>query len=290
MLTKDEESAWQKASASLDATAKIYGYRVDSVHTDLFKFLGGLNRNKKELNLKDENEDEVQEEVVEEVKKKEKVRKGVITLETNLKRINLSKYDIDSDVDPLFSWMTSKFNESTAKGLLLNTIPLDDKINYILESKNREEKAKSKSDSKNKEKEKEKDKDKETDINTEKKKDDDDDDVSMKDENSDEASETKKIKDALNLANNLQKKDDSDSDEESSSKIIPVTCSQDFEKVRESIKKVLKNFIKDNTIDDFIHLQICPELNAFRESRKLNTEETNLSFINTFKEVINQAD
>ena len=47
MLIKNEESAWQKASASLDATAKIYGYRVDSVHSETFKFLGGLNRNKK---------------------------------------------------------------------------------------------------------------------------------------------------------------------------------------------------------------------------------------------------
>ena len=283
MLTKDEESAWQKASASLDATAKIYGYRVDSVHTETFKFLGGLNRNKKELNLKeDNNEEEVQEEVVEEIKKKEKVRRGVNTLETNIKKLDMSKYDIGSDVDPLFSVMTSKFNESTAKGLLLNTIPLDDKINYILESKKSEEKVKSKLDSKNKEKEKEK-----TEANTEKKKDDDDSE-SLKDL-SDEASETKKIKDALNLANNLQKKDESDSEDEQS-RIIPVICAQDFEKVKESIKKVLKSFIKDNSIDDFIHLQICPELNVFRESRKLNTEETNLSFLNTFKEEINQAD
>ena len=50
MLGRNEESAWQRASASLDATAKIYGYRVDSVHTETFKFLGGLNRNKKDLN------------------------------------------------------------------------------------------------------------------------------------------------------------------------------------------------------------------------------------------------
>ena len=69
MLVKNEESAWQKASASLDATAKIYGYRVDSVHSETFKFLGGLNRNKKELNLKEDNNEENQEEV-EEIKKK----------------------------------------------------------------------------------------------------------------------------------------------------------------------------------------------------------------------------
>ena len=72
MLIKNEESAWQKASASLDANAKIYGYRVDSVHTETFKFLGGLNRNKKELNLKEDNEEEVQEEIIEDNTKKKK--------------------------------------------------------------------------------------------------------------------------------------------------------------------------------------------------------------------------
>ena len=40
-----EDSSWQKASASLDASAKIYGFRVDAVHSDTFKFLNGLNRN-----------------------------------------------------------------------------------------------------------------------------------------------------------------------------------------------------------------------------------------------------
>ena len=134
MLVKNEESAWQKASASLDATAKIYGYRVDSVHSETFKFLGGLNRNKKELNLKEDNNEENQEEV-EEIKKEDKIKKGINTLETNIKKLNLSKYDIDSEVDPLFSVMTSKFNESSARGLLLNTIPLDENMNYILESK-----------------------------------------------------------------------------------------------------------------------------------------------------------
>ena len=138
MLVKNEESTWQKVSTSLDATDKIYGFRVDSVHSETFKYLGGLNRNKKELNLKDDNNEEVQEVGGEETKKKEKVRRGVNTLETNINKLNLSKYDIDSEVDPLFSYMTSKFNESSAKGLLLNTILLDDNMNYILESKKEE--------------------------------------------------------------------------------------------------------------------------------------------------------
>ena len=281
MLIKNEESAWQRASASLDATAKIYGYRVDSVHTETFKFLGGLNRNKKELNLKEDNEEEVQEEIIEDnTKKKEKVRRGVNTLETNNKKLNLSKYDIDCDVDPLFSVMTSKFNESTAKGLLLNTIPLDENINYILESKNDDDKPSSKSKSKHRSSEEKNDKKKDDNKSSN------NDTESEKDDTSEDVSDTRKIKEALNLANNLQKKDE----DKDLIKNAQISCANDFENVKESIKKVLKSFIKDNSIDDFVHLQICPELSVFRESRKLNTEETNVSFINTFKEEINQAD
>ena len=203
MLVKNEESAWQKASASLDATAKIYGFRVDSVHSETFKFLGGLNRNKKELNLKDDNNEEVQE-GGEETKKKEKVRRGVNTLETNISKLNLSKYDIDSEVDPLFSYMTSKFNESSAKGLLLNTIPLDDNMNYILESK-KEENDFPYSNDKSDEKDNKKDEIKTNDSE------------SLSNELSD-ASGSKKIKEALTLAKDLQKKD------EDKSKKVQVTC------------------------------------------------------------------
>ena len=96
MLGRNEESAWQRASASLDATAKIYGYRVDSVHTETFKFLGGLNRNKKDLNAKEENDELGQDNDIS--KKKEKVKRGVNTLETNIRKLNLDKYDIKNDI------------------------------------------------------------------------------------------------------------------------------------------------------------------------------------------------
>ena len=80
MLNKNEESAWQKASASLDVSAKVYGYRVDSVHSETFKFLGGLNRNKKEEEVKEGDQEEEKEN--EEVKKEIKIRRGQNTLET----------------------------------------------------------------------------------------------------------------------------------------------------------------------------------------------------------------
>ena len=150
ILNKNEESAWQRASASLDVSAKVYGYRVDSVHSETYKFLGGLNRNKKGEEQK-ENEEEKENE--DEKKNNAKIRRGVNTLETNLNKLNLTKYDLDTEVDPLFSIMTSKFNESNANGLLLNTIPLDERMNYILESKKVEDKNKNIKSDENKEKE-----------------------------------------------------------------------------------------------------------------------------------------
>ena len=275
MLVKNEESAWQKASASLDATAKIYGYRVDSVHSETFKFLGGLNRNKKELNLKEDNNEENQEEV-EEIKKKDKIKKGINTLETNIKKLNLSKYDIDSEVDPLFSVMTSKFNESSARGLLLNTIPLDENINYILESK----KVETENPLFEKYNDNKEDDDKSRSNN---------DTDSLSNELSDDNG-SRKLKEALTLEKNLKKKEDNADENDNESRVIPITCAPDFELTRDGIKKVLKNFIKDNNIDEFIRLQICPELTIFRESRKLNTEDANLTFINTFKDEIEHAD
>ena len=149
ILNKNEEAAWQKASASLDVSAKVYGYRVDSVHSETFQFLGGLNRNKKGENQNKENVEEEKES--EEEKKNVKVRRGQNTLETNLNKLNLTKYDLDTEVDPLFSIMTSKFNEINANGLLLNTIPLDERLNYILESKKVDDKNKKSNDDKNKE-------------------------------------------------------------------------------------------------------------------------------------------
>ncbi len=41
---KHNESSWLRASASLDASAKIFGFRVDQVHQETYKVLSGLHR------------------------------------------------------------------------------------------------------------------------------------------------------------------------------------------------------------------------------------------------------
>ncbi len=57
------------------------------------------------------------------------------TLEKDVRKLNLTKYDLEFDVDPLFKTMTVKFGESGAKGLLLNSLILDSDLDLLLESK-----------------------------------------------------------------------------------------------------------------------------------------------------------
>ena len=269
ILNKNEESAWQRASASLDVSAKVYGYRVDSVHSETYKFLGGLNRNKKGEEQK-ENEEEKENE--DEKKNNAKIRRGVNTLETNLNKLNLTKYDLDTEVDPLFSIMTSKFNESNANGLLLNTIPLDERMNYILESKKVEDKNKNIKSDENKEKEdiKEENKDKEVNI-----------------EDSHENLRNKKSKKDPFLLALEENQDLSDNPELAK----PIICSETMDKIPEDIKTVLNNFKSENPVDKFIKESICPELTIFKRSRELTEGENNPEiFLKYFKEEINHAE
>jgi hypothetical protein len=54
--------------------------------------------------------------------------------------LDLIKYDLEFDVDPLFKNMTARFNETGARGLILNNIPIDLNLDLLLESKEKEEK------------------------------------------------------------------------------------------------------------------------------------------------------
>ena len=273
MLNKNEESAWQKASASLDVSAKVYGFRVDSVHSETFRFLGGLNRNNKDGQEKEDQAEEEKEN--EENKKENKVRRGQNTLETNINKLNLTKYDLDTEVDPLFSMMTSKFNESTAEGLLLNTIPLDDRLNYILESKERKTEQNLNINNNNFKTEKKKGKEKRSESSEIK----DMDLISENDSSNDKLGIKKR--EALALADNLREEDISNK----------VCCSENMNQIPDEIKNVLKDFSNENHIDDFVQLKICPDLSIFRQSRELNPfNENNDLFLKYFKDEINHAE
>ena len=280
LLSKNEESSWQKASASLDVSAKVYGYRVDSVHSDTFRFLGGLNRNKKDDNQKEE---EIPDDQSQDNKKKAKINRGQNTLEQNINKLNLTKYDLENEVDPLFSAMTSKFNESNASGLLLNTIPMDTNLNYILESKKVDE---------NNQKENNNNNDiieNNINLNNDSLKSD-----SIKD--LDSSSENKlgfnKEKEVKNLAKNLKNKFNQDEISDDLFPQIPIKCSNNIDSLPDEIQNLLKDFKQNNSVDDFVQLKICPGLDIFRKSRDIfpNAKEINSEFVKAFKDEINNAD
>ena len=63
-----------------------------------------------------------EEEEEEALRKLKKETDGENTLEKNLNNLNVNKYDVEFDLDPLFHKTSAKFDEGGSKGLLLNNI------------------------------------------------------------------------------------------------------------------------------------------------------------------------
>ena len=108
---------FQVASCTLDASVKIWSNRVDSVHSDTFKVLSGLNRStadeakaKKKEGLEDEDDNDD-----DQSKSKSRTKKASLslanTLENNLANINGKKLDMEFSVDPLFHKTSAAFDE-----------------------------------------------------------------------------------------------------------------------------------------------------------------------------------
>ncbi|KAL2464881.1 Condensin complex subunit 2 [Abeliophyllum distichum] len=121
----DVETNFQKASCTLEAGVKIYSMRVDSVHSEAYKVLGGINR------VGQENEPDnvvdnanINNEQEEGQSKKEQERKlsPLSTLESSFEALNVKKFDVAFVVDPLYHQTSAQFDEGGAKGLLLNNL------------------------------------------------------------------------------------------------------------------------------------------------------------------------
>lgn len=132
--------AWKKLSSSLDAGAKVYGYRVDSLHSDTYKIRNGLNRSEVAADSKGEGKSGylanggADEEETDKKAAKRKFKGGESTLEKNVANINATKYDLEFDIDPLFTKTSAKFDDHGTKGLLMNTIKIDSDVSAMLDS------------------------------------------------------------------------------------------------------------------------------------------------------------
>ncbi|PRW32517.1 condensin complex subunit 2 [Chlorella sorokiniana] len=140
-LIREEGGAqtnFQRASVTLDAGVKIYSYRVDSVHTETFKILGGLGR---ASGPADEPEPgELGDGGVGDGEEAHKRRRRThelnpeATLEASLEALNVKKFDLAFAVDPLFHKTSAQFDEGGAKGLLLNNLSVFHGCDIVFDS------------------------------------------------------------------------------------------------------------------------------------------------------------
>ncbi|KAK1568486.1 hypothetical protein Q3G72_025079 [Acer saccharum] len=121
----DVETNFQKASCTLEAGVKIYSLRVDSVHSEAYKVLGGISRAGQENEPDTMGEDASGHNGHEEGNSKkdmEKKQSPSSTLESSFEALNVKKFDVAFAVDPLYHQTSAQFDEGGAKGLLLNNL------------------------------------------------------------------------------------------------------------------------------------------------------------------------
>lgn len=136
-LGTEEEMNFHRAGVTLDAGVKIYCSRVDSVHTNAFKVLGGLCRtdgSQESFDAEDNEADDGHSGDENAHRKGRGKRTGRVTLETNLGNITSQKVETDLAVDPLFQKMSAAFDEGGAKGMLLNNLPVGPRGQVVFDS------------------------------------------------------------------------------------------------------------------------------------------------------------
>ncbi|KAF7805780.1 condensin complex subunit 2 [Senna tora] len=131
----DVETNFQKASCTLEAGVKIYSLRVDSVHSEAYKVLGGMNRAGQETEqdtiLQDDNAEKGQEGNRKDMDKK---LSPLSTLESSFEVLNVKKFDAAFAVDPLYHQTSAQFDEGGARGLLMTNLSVYGKCMVLFDS------------------------------------------------------------------------------------------------------------------------------------------------------------
>jgi len=121
----EEENRFHEASCTIEASARIYACRVDCVHTDTYRILGGLNS----ADLHDGEEEGKEGEDGKPVKRRRIC--GVNTLERNPANITQQQLEADEQSDPTFRRMSAAFDAGGAKGLLLGHLPVAEDLSIV---------------------------------------------------------------------------------------------------------------------------------------------------------------
>ncbi|XP_023323672.1 condensin complex subunit 2 isoform X2 [Eurytemora carolleeae] len=144
MIRKKESdmSNFQVAAGTLDASTKIYAYRVDAVYGDTLKIAHGLGQSKKEDEAERERDgedgDNEEDDRNQPDKKIRKRIKRANTVEKNIKNLNIVKFEQEFDVDPLFKKKSSELDGAVGGNQFLSTLEVRDETGeLILDSESR---------------------------------------------------------------------------------------------------------------------------------------------------------
>ena len=133
-----EMDNFQAASCALDASAKIYAYRVDSVHSDTLKLAGGVGKTAQEQEEQNKGQSAdgktIEDSGAPNDKKEKRRRKDKPTIEKNLSAINCSKFDLEFDVDPLFKKTSAQFDSGSGGGQFLTSLYIKGKIQRLYDT------------------------------------------------------------------------------------------------------------------------------------------------------------
>ncbi|XP_036608055.1 condensin complex subunit 2 isoform X2 [Trichosurus vulpecula] len=132
---KDSEvTNFKVAAGTLDASTKIYAVRVDAVHADVYRVLGGLGKSAPSAEGADSQEADggpAAPGTIKKVQKPKKKHQGK-TIEQNLNNINVSEADRKYEIDPMFQKTAASFDECSTAGVFLSSLHCSDYRSELL--------------------------------------------------------------------------------------------------------------------------------------------------------------
>ncbi|XP_074065327.1 condensin complex subunit 2 isoform X2 [Macrotis lagotis] len=131
---KDSElTNFKVAAGTLDASTKIYAVRVDAVHADVYKVLGGLGKNATTEGTDSQEADgsTAAPGTIKKVQKPKKKHQGK-TIEQNLNNLNVSEADRKYEIDPMFHKTAASFDECSTAGVFLSSLRCSDYRSELL--------------------------------------------------------------------------------------------------------------------------------------------------------------
>ncbi|XP_067879120.1 condensin complex subunit 2 isoform X2 [Heterodontus francisci] len=120
-LLKEKESEltnFKMAAGTLDASTKIYAVRVDAVHSDVFRILGGLGKSTEEPGA-EVNPGSSEGENTKGYQKQHRRKHSYKTIEQNLSNITYGACDMKCEIDPMFQKAASLFDECSTVGVFM---------------------------------------------------------------------------------------------------------------------------------------------------------------------------